>query len=148
MAKAVRVSFDELAEFLSRCDGDRADTVLALREMILAELPQVHEAIRFHSLCYFKPDRPFGAIGGHVCMISVRHGGIDLGFIHGAFLADPQGLLKGTAKSKRCIRIESSAAARRPALRALIRRAHAYEAAATAPRRTKSAQRRRAKMPG
>ena len=143
MAKAVRVSFDELAKFLSRCEGDRADIVLALREMILGELPQVYEAIRFDSLCYFKPDRPYGSIGGHVCMISVRHGGIDVGFIHGAFLGDPYGLLKGTAKSKRCIRIDTLDAARRPALRALIRRAYAYEPAATAP---ESNKRRRAKM--
>lgn len=72
-----------------------------LRDLVLDAAPGVGESIKFSSLCYSVPDAPFGVIGGNVCMISVRDGGVSLGFIQGAELPDPAGLLTGSAKAKR-----------------------------------------------
>jgi hypothetical protein len=56
-------------------------------------------------------------------MITPRNGALELGFIHGASLPDPHGLLKGSGKAKRhvALRSEGDLHLRRGALEALIR---------------------------
>jgi hypothetical protein len=121
----------EIARYLDRCPGELCDLILELRELVQQAAPQVHEAIKFNSLCYYKPNQPYGVIGGNVCMIGVRGDRVRgdyvyLSFIHGAFLPDPDGLLHGTAKAKRHIEIRSPADIRRAAFTRLIRAAVAY----------------------
>jgi hypothetical protein len=117
---------DELARYLDTCPADLCDLILELRELVQDTAPHVHEAIKFNSLCYYKPDQPYGVIGGNVCGIGVRHDCVYLSFIHGAFLPDPDGLLEGTGKAKRQIAIRTRADIRRNAFRKLIRAAIAY----------------------
>jgi hypothetical protein len=121
-----RLSGDELARYLATCPPDLCDLILELRDFVREVAPEVHEAIKFHSLCYYKPNQPYGVIGGNVCGIGVRDDCVYLSFIHGAFLPDPDGLLQGTAKAKRDIPIHSRADIRRPTLTKLIRAAIAY----------------------
>ncbi len=120
------LSGDEIAGFLDRCPGDLCDLILELRELVQEVAPEVHEAIKFNALCYYKPGHPYGVIGGNVCMISVRNECVYLSFIHGAFLPDPEGLLEGSGKAKRHIEIRSAADIRRAAVAKLIRAAIAY----------------------
>jgi len=117
------LSSEELVTFLKRWPADLVDIVLALRDVVRAAAPKATEAVKFQSLCYFKPDASFGSIGGNVCMISVRRGVVYLSFLHGAGLPDPQRLLTGTAKAKREIKIDTTAVIRHPAIRDLIRAA-------------------------
>ena len=118
-----RLTIDETVEHLSRIQAAQRKTVLALRNVVFKTAPGVCEAIRFHSLCYFKPGQTFGAIGGNVCMIEADRRGVRLSFIQGTAIPDPHGLLTGTAKAKRFIPIRSAADARRLEIRALIRAA-------------------------
>ena len=120
----------EVADFLTDAPGELGDLVLELREVVRKTAPEVTEAIKFGSLCYFKPGRPYGAIGGNVCMIGIRDECVYLQFIHGVSLPDPQGLLEGTAKAKRQIPIRARADLRKPGLRELIRAAVAHDPAA------------------
>ncbi|HUA66774.1 MAG TPA: DUF1801 domain-containing protein [Alphaproteobacteria bacterium] len=59
----------------------------------------------------------------HYVYISVQSSYINLGFYHGASLADPSGLLEGAGKKLRHIKIRDGSAARNPAVKALLRRA-------------------------
>src|ERR1051325_1309705 len=102
-----RLSDEVIGGYLADCSDDACDIVLALRSLILKTAPKLSEAIRFNALCYFKPNHPFGAIGGNVCMIDCRKGTVELAFIHGAFLSDPLGLLQGIGKAKRHIQLRS-----------------------------------------
>jgi hypothetical protein len=54
-------------------------------------------------------------------MIEARRTGVRLSFIHGSKLDDPTGVLCGRAKAKRYVDVGSMAAARDPAIAALIR---------------------------
>jgi hypothetical protein len=100
-----------------------------LRRMIRRCAPAAIEAIRFHALCYVRPGEAYGAIGGNVCMIEARPGGVRLSFLHGASLPDPHRMLEGDAKAKRYVEIRSTADLERGALRALIRAAVAHRPA-------------------
>ncbi len=57
----------------------------------------------------------------HYAYIAVQSSHINLGFYHGASLADPAGLLEGTGKGLRHIKIRDVAAASQPAVVALLR---------------------------
>jgi len=115
-----------IARHLESCPAELCDLILTLREFVQEVAPEVHEAIKFNSLCYYKPNQPYGVIGGNVCGIGTKADRVQLGFIHGAFLPDPENLLQGTGKAKRHIEVRDATEIRRDALAALIRAAIAY----------------------
>jgi hypothetical protein len=121
------LSGPEVAAFLRNCNADNAELILELRNFVHKVAPDVTEAIKFHSLCYFVRGRPYGAIGGNVCGIGEHKGTVYLSFIHGAALPDPEGLLVGDGKAMRKIPIYSSADFRRPAVRELILASMRYD---------------------
>ena len=112
---------------LRGCRGDNIDLILELRELVREVAPNVTEAIKFHSLCYFKPGMPYGSIGGNVCGIGEHKGTVYLSFIHGAALPDPERLLQGDGKAMRKIPIRSSADIHRPAIKRLIKASIRYD---------------------
>ena len=123
---AQRLTLEEIAGLLDDCPGELCDLVLELREVVCKAAPNAVEAIKFNSFCYFKPDHPYGAIGGNVCGIGWRGDHVVLTFIHGASLPDPDGLFQGKGKAMRHVPIRSSADIHRPAVGRLIRAAVAY----------------------
>jgi hypothetical protein len=56
----------------------------------------------------------------HFCYISAQKDDVNLGFYYGAELPDPEGLLKGTGKLLRHVKIRESEAIRSRALRRLL----------------------------
>ena len=125
MARA-RLDGSEIADLIRDWPNEVCDLALELREFVLKVAPEVSETVAFHALCYYKPNQPYGVIGGNVCMIGPRHDALHLGFIHGAMLPDPEGLLQGSAKAARYIALRSSKDIRRRAFKALIRAAVAF----------------------
>lgn len=111
---------EEIEPVLQFCSDENAKLILELRDFVRRVVPEVTEAIKFHSLCYFKPDMPYGSIGGNVCGIGEHKGTVYLSFIHGAALPDPNGLLQGDGKAMRKIPILGSADIHRSAFERLI----------------------------
>ena len=122
-----RLTGSEIAKLLERWPNELCDLALELREFVLGVAPELAETIAFHSFCYYKPGRRYGVIGGNVCGIGARDDCLQLGFIHGGFLPDPEGLLQGTGKAKRHIELRSPKDIRRRAFKKLIQAAIAYE---------------------
>ena len=56
----------------------------------------------------------------HYAYLGLQRAHVNLGFYHGAALPDPAGLLEGTGKSLRHVKIRYAAAADHPAVRALL----------------------------
>ena len=59
----------------------------------------------------------------HYAYIAVQSAHVNLGFYHGAGLTDGKGLLEGTGKKLRHVKLRDVAAAKSPALAALLRAA-------------------------
>ncbi|MFY9823660.1 MAG: DUF1801 domain-containing protein [Thermoanaerobaculia bacterium] len=59
----------------------------------------------------------------HYAYIGVQGSHVNLGFYHGASLADPEGLLEGTGKELRHVKLRDVAAAQSGAVTALLREA-------------------------
>ncbi|MBN2562675.1 MAG: DUF1801 domain-containing protein [Phycisphaerae bacterium] len=124
-----RIQGEEVARLLEGWPDEVCDLALELREFVLQIAPELDETIAFNGLCYSKPGRPYGVIGGNVCLIGERNGTLHLGFIHGASLPDPDRLLRGTGKAKRHIEVRSTKDFRCRAFEKLIRAAIAHEPA-------------------
>jgi hypothetical protein len=124
-----RLDGSQIADLLRDWPGGTADLALELRDFVLRVAPEVAETIAFHALCYYKPGRPYGVIGGNVCMIGPGEDCLHLGFIHGASLPDPEGLLQGTGKASRHIEVRGPRDIRRRAFRKIIEAAIAYDPA-------------------
>lgn len=59
----------------------------------------------------------------HFCYIALYRDSVNLGFYYGADLPDPEGLLEGTGKKLRHVKLREADDAGRPALRGLVQAA-------------------------
>lgn len=96
------------------------DSVLELRNIIHALAPGVTEVIQRKGFTYYYKERG-GPVSAGVCQIGLYPDHVRLAFIHGAFLPDPQGLLRGSEKYKRHVVLVSFEEAPWEALTELIR---------------------------
>lgn len=96
----------EVEKFLQHKPADLRDLALELRNIVAMVAPQAAERILWKGLSYHDPDRG-GPVKGGICQIEFREDHVRLSFIHGTFLEDPKGLLKGNRLAKRYVRLES-----------------------------------------
>ena len=62
---------------------------------------------------------------GMVCTLILSKSGVKLGFVRGAELNDPDGLLEGSGKTHKYVQLHTASDLKRPALKQLIKTAHA-----------------------
>ena len=130
-AKAPR----ELIDFLHRYDAGVQEIALGLRRVVLEEMAPCHEyifAMRHTVMLLYGPTSR--VIEDCVCMISVHRKHANLRFTDGAELDDPSGVLEGTGKRMRHIKIKAQSDVSRPEIRTYLRQARKH-AGMTQPRR-------------
>lgn len=113
---------NEVMQILEGQPDGVADLVLAARKLILSIAPGLTESVVWGELSYHDAGVG-GRVKGAVCQIRVRDGMVLLGFVHGAGLHDPKGLLRGSGVAKRFLPVRSARDLAGPAVRALIRSA-------------------------
>jgi Domain of unknown function (DU1801) len=110
----------QLAAFIKKFDSKNAALICSMRKQLRERLPTANELVydnyNFFVIGYCTTERPSD------CILSVAAGanGVGLSFYHGATLPDPHGLLLGSGKQNRFIRIESPATLARPEVEELI----------------------------
>ena len=105
-------------QFLSTYPPDVQQLALKTRELVKAIVPDVRERVyeAYKTIGYgsgTKMDAMF-------CYIAPMKDRINLGFYRGVVLPDTEGLLEGTGKLLRHVKVRSMAEVERPALRQLI----------------------------
>lgn len=86
--------------------SEMMDIVLEIRNQVARIAPEAMEVFHRTGISYFHADRG-GPVSAGICQIVIKADHIQLAFIHGAFLPDPNHLLEGTTKAKRFVRITS-----------------------------------------
>ena len=99
---------------------DQQDIVLELRNIIVSLAPDAVETLHSRGMSYFHAGGG-GPVSAGICQISIFPDAIHLAFIHGSFLPDPHGLLEGSPKYKKYVKIASYAQAPWEDLKELIR---------------------------
>jgi hypothetical protein len=144
-----------LLEFLDRYDPDIRTLALRLRAVVHEEMAPSHEyifAMRSKVvLLYGETER---VIDDGICHINVFMRHVNLGFSRGAELNDASGVLSGTGKAMRHIRLTTLSDVRRPEIRAYLRQARKHaglgrrRAGDTVATRVKATARAASELPG
>ena len=110
---------DDVARFLSSYDPSVRELALAARKLVLRLAPDAEEKVLrpWKTIAYGRA-RKF-------CAISPHKEWVNLQFHNGGVLPDSFGLLEGTGKSMRHVKLKSGSDLKRRALAALIRAAAA-----------------------
>jgi len=101
------------------------ELLLELRNLVFKVAPQACERVLWGGLSYHDPAIG-GPVKGAICQLEIINEQVRIGFIHGAFLPDPAGLLAGDRKSKRFVQVVSLQAAPWDELEALVVAAAAH----------------------
>jgi len=112
-----------LIRFLKPYDREIRELALKLRALVLEEMAPCHEniydAYSAVAIGYGTSDR----LSDGIFHIAVYAKGVNLGFNHGATLADPKGILEGAGSRIRHIKVRTFEDLERPEIRAYVRRA-------------------------
>ena len=76
------------------------EIAMELRNLVAEIAPQATEKVHSRGFSYYFIERG-GPVSAGICQISLFPDHVKLGFIHGAFLHDPKGILVGKTKAKR-----------------------------------------------
>ena len=95
------------------------DIVLEIRNIVASVAPHATESQHSRGFSYYHKERG-GPVSAGICQIGIFPDHVRLGFIHGAFLPDPQNLLVGEPKYKKHLRIYHYEGAPWDYMRALI----------------------------
>jgi hypothetical protein len=93
-----------IEKYLQQVPAELRDIVLEIRNIVAMVAPDATECQHSRGFSYYHKEQG-GPVSAGICQIGIFHDHIRLGFIHGAFLPDPEGLLVGEPKYKKHIRI-------------------------------------------
>lgn len=119
-------TFDELIDGVT---AEWAAVARQLRALVLAVHPEAVEVVRLgdNAASYGVGPKKMSEA---YCYVMVQKSWVNLGFYYGTAVPDPAGLLEGTGKRLRHVKVRSPAEAQQPALRALVAAALAERRAA------------------
>jgi len=110
----------QLKKFIAKFGAKDQRLIRAVRSAVRKRLPTATELVydnyNFFVIGYSPTERPSDAI----VSIAARANGVGLCFIHGASLPDPAGILLGSGKQTRFIRLESADILARSEIKALL----------------------------
>ena len=95
--KQKRINLDQ---YLSKYDKEMGSLARDLRNMILEQVPDMNEVIKWKNLFYEKK--------GFVCAIVIHKDHVNLQFARGTELEDPEGILEGNGKKIRHVKINNT----------------------------------------
>lgn len=104
-----------VAEYIDELDDWRAEAVSALRQLVIEAAPDARESIKWA--------RPVYEYKGPLCYVAAFKNHVNLGFSRGADLPDDTGILKGSGKTMRHIKVTSVDDIREDIFRGFIRAA-------------------------
>lgn len=105
--------------FVAKLDPARKQSVQALRKLIRKAGPSLEETVKWGMPCYTGKE--------NVCCIMVFRDHVNLGFFKGTSLGDPAGILEGTGKGLRHVKVYKASDIKERPVTALIRQAAAID---------------------
>lgn len=112
---------DDVERFLGSYPSDVRTLALQLRALVLSCAPKSHEAVRGGWKAITYGTGP--GMKETFAAISPQRTWVNLGFTRGAQMEDPKGLLEGSGKGIRHVKVRSPEDARSPALKTLVKQA-------------------------
>lgn len=124
---------DPVRAWLAKVPSEHAPVVAAVRALVCSVAPDAHEFVYHDALNY----GPSGTDFDPILYIAVFRAHVNLGFFYGGFTSDPDGLLTGSGKRMRHVRLTTPEDCANSALRRLLAEAWAVGLQRVAQRRGK-----------
>jgi len=115
-----------LVDLLRRYDADVQSVAVAMRTVVLDEVGPCYETVfqvyrnNVISILYSTTEK---RMKDNVCLVVIYRDHVNLMFPRGVDLKDPRGLLEGSGKAMRHVKMLSAGDVERPGVRALIKHA-------------------------
>ena len=93
-----------IEKHLEQVPPELRDIVLEIRNIVASVAPEATATLHSRGFSYYYK-KWGGPVSAGICQIGIYRDHIRLGFIHGAFLPDPDGLLVGEPRYKKHVRI-------------------------------------------
>jgi hypothetical protein len=93
-----------IEKYLQQVTPELRDIVREIRSVVVSIAPEATEKQHSRGFSYYYKERG-GPVSAGICQIGIFSDHVRLGFIHGAFLPDPERLLVGEPKYKKHLRI-------------------------------------------
>ena len=113
----------QLTGFIAKFTPEVAELIRAARKKMRERLPDAMELVYDNYTFFVIGYGPSEKASEAIFSLAAHAKGVGLCFLQGAGLPDPQGLLKGSGRVVRNIRLENAATLDRPAVRALMKTA-------------------------
>jgi hypothetical protein len=117
----VNTPTETVRAWLENLPAEKKPIIETLRRLIASVAPEAHEIIYQDALRYSLTDSGVDQI----LYLAIFEKHINLGFFFGGFLPDPEGLLVGSGKRMRHIKIRSLQESENPAITSLLAQAWA-----------------------
>ena len=118
----MRLSNREVKRFLDRYPVEVQEIVLEVRDAAFSAVPEAWERLKMNGIAYFLAEDST-PLKGMICHVVPSVDKVQIGFIFGAFMPDPMGLLEGDQKAKRFLNLYDFKQVPWEALEELIRAA-------------------------
>jgi len=119
-AKGSPLSEKQLSKFIAKFEPKHRALIGSVRRALRKRLPTANELVwdnyNFFVVGYSPTERPSDSI----LSLAAASNGVGLSFYRGSTLPDPQGILQGSGKQNRFIRLESAKTLARPEVEAVI----------------------------
>lgn len=113
----------QLKAFIAKFEPKLQKTIRAVRAALRRRLPTANELVwdnyNFFVIGYSPTEKPYDS----PFSMAAAANGVGIAFLQGASLPDPHGILEGSGKQNRFVRLESAGALALPEVEALIREA-------------------------
>jgi len=99
---------------------------MAVRELVFEVVPTAWERHTKKGVAYFLEEKS-SPLKGMICHMNAEHAQVKIGFIFGAFMDDPLGLLQGEQKAKRYLILDEFESVPWEGVKDLVRSAAAVD---------------------
>src|SRR5262249_24520559 len=110
----------QLAQFIAKFETEHQNLIRTARKWMRNRMPTAHELVydnyNFFVIGYSPTERPTD----YIVSIAAAANGVGISFNHGATLDDPEGLLQGSGKQNRFVRLPNAETLKDPGVGRLI----------------------------
>jgi hypothetical protein len=96
----MRLSSSEFKKIFERYPEEIQDICWGVRDLVFEAVPTACEWSKMGGVGFFLEEKST-SLKGMICHMTAEYDRVKIGFIYGAFMDDPEGLLSGNQKAKR-----------------------------------------------
>ncbi|MEJ2488080.1 MAG: DUF1801 domain-containing protein [Anaerolineales bacterium] len=122
----MRLTSSEFSKIFERYPEEIQDICWGVRDIVFEVVPTAWERGKMGGVAFYLTEHS-SPLKGMICHMTAEHDQVKIGFIFGAFMDDPLGLLQGEQKAKRYLVLDDFESVPWEGVKELVRSAAAVD---------------------